>query len=212
MRRGALQAAAWWLAALAILAAAAVWIGADGAGLPPLDRQGLELAGAWRGPVLDAAFLGLTWLGSLIVLLPPVSAAAILLWRRGSWAEAGFLVLALIGVAALAHLAKELFARPRPDAVPGLSPVVSSLSFPSAHALQITAVALAVFVLLARRGWRRRAAAGCLLALVVIVVGLSRIYLQAHYPSDVLAGMLVAACWVLGLRAAMFAAHPAGQG
>ena len=212
MRRGALQAAAWWLAALAILAAAAVWIGADGAGLSPLDRQGPELAGAWRGPVLDTAFLGLTWLGSLIVLLPPVSVAAILLWRRGSPAEAGFLALALVGAAALAHLAKALFARPRPEAVPGLSQLVSSLSFPSAHALQITAVALAVFVLLARRGWRRSTAAGCLLALVVVVVGLSRIYLQVHYPSDVLAGMLVAACWVLGLRAAMFVAHPAGQG
>ena len=146
MRRGALQAAAWWLAALAILAAAAVWIGADGAGLPPLDRRGLELADAWRGPVLDAAFLGLTWLGSLSVLLPLVSAAAILLWRRGSPAEAGFLALALGGAAALAHPAKELFARPRPEAVPGLSPAISSLSFPSAHAMQITAVALAVFI------------------------------------------------------------------
>ncbi|MFH1871456.1 MAG: phosphatase PAP2 family protein [Pseudomonadota bacterium] len=207
-----LQAAAWWLAVPAILAAAAVWIGADGAGLPPLDRRGLELAAAWRGPVLDAAFRGLTWLGSLSVLLPTVSAAAILLWRRDSPAEAGFLALALVGAAALAHLAKDLFARTRPEAVPGLSPMVSSLSFPSAHALQITAVALAVFVLAARRGWRRSAAVGWLLALVVVVVGLSRIYLQVHYPSDVLAGMLVAACWVLGLRAAMFAAGPARQG
>ena len=211
-----LQAAAWWFAALAFLAAAAFWIGADGADLAPFDRQGLELAAAWRRPGLDAAFLGLTCLGSLSVLLPPVSAAAILLWRRGLPAEAGFLALALGGAAALAHLAKELFARARPEAVPGLSPVVASLSFPSAHALQITAVALAVFVLAAHRGWRRSAAAGWLLALavalVVVLVGLSRIYLQVHYPSDVLAGMLAAVCWVLGLRAAMFAAGPSRQG
>lgn len=212
MRRGALQAAGWWLAALASLAAVAACLGAGGAGLPPLDRQGLALAGAWRGPVLDVAFLGLTWFGSLIVLLPPLSAAAILLWRRGSPAEAGFLALALVGAAVLAHLAKELFARPRPEAVPSLSPMVSSLSFPSAHALQITAVALAVWVLLARRGWRWSAAAGWLLALLVAAVGLSRVYLQVHYPSDVLAGILVAICWVLGLRAAMFGADRARQG
>lgn len=212
LRRGALQAAGWWLAAPASLAAVVVWIGASEAGLPPFDRQGLEFAGAWRGGVLDAAFLGLTWLGSLTALLPPVSVAAILLWRRGSPAEAGFLVLALVGAAALAHLAKELFVRPRPEAMPGLSPVVSSLSFPSAHALQITAVALAVFVLLARRGWRWSAAAGWMLALTVAAVGLSRVYLQVHYPSDVLAAMLVATCWVLGLRATMFAAGLARQG
>ena len=207
-----LQATAWWFVALAFLAVAAFWIGADGAGLAPFDRQGLELAAAWRRPVLDAGFRSLTWLGSLILLLPSLAAAAILLWRRGSPAEAGFLALALGGAAALAHPAKELIARPRPEAIPGLSPEVSSLSFPSAHALQITAVALAVWILLARRGWRLSAATGWLLALLVAAVGLSRVYLRVHYPSDVLAGMLVAACWVLGLRAAMFAAGPARHG
>lgn len=206
-----IRAAGWWLAALASLAIGALWIGASQGGVPPFDRQGLMFIGTWHGPWLDAAFLSLTWLGSLIVLLPLVSVAAIWLWRRGAAAEAYFLALSLIGAAALAHLAKELFARPRPEGVPGLSPVVSSFSFPSSHAMQATAVAVALSVLLARRRWRKSAGANCMLALAVATVGLSRIHLQAHYPSDVLAGTLVAVGWVLGLRTAMFApgvAHP----
>jgi len=198
MGRRAIRAALWWFAGLAMLVATAAWIGA---GPPLFDREGLTLANAWRSPWLDAAFPGLTWLGSLMVLLPLVLAAGILLWRRGHHGEARFLMVALAGASLLAQLAKHLVLRQRPDLFAALVSVASPLSFPSAHAVQVTAVAISALVVVARLApWHRHWAAPALVS-VLLLVGLSRIYLQVHFPSDVLAGSIAAGFWVAGLHA-----------
>lgn len=205
MGRSAIQAVPWGFAAAVTLVATAVWVGANEAGPPLFDREGLRLANAWRSPLLDAAFLGLTWLGSLMVLLPLVLAAGMVLWRRGFRGEAGFLVVALVGASAWAHLAKHLAVRLRPDLYTALAPVGSPLSFPSIHAVQVTAVALASWVIVNRLApWRRGWLVPTLVSMVALV-GFSRLYLQLHYPSDVLAGTLSAGFWVAGLRALVFA-------
>lgn len=108
---------------------------------------------------------------------------------------------ALAGASILAHVTKHLALRPRPDLFSALTPVVSPLSFPSAHAAQATAVAMALLLVVARRTPRCRRWAIPLALSIVALVCLSRLYLQAHYPSDVLAGTIAAACWVVGLRA-----------
>lgn len=208
MGRRAIQAALWWLAALAVLVATATWIGS---GSPLFDREGLILARAWRSPWLDAAFPGLTWMGSLMVLLPLVLVAGIQLWRRGYRDEARFLIVALAGAALLAQLAKHLALRQRPDVFVALASVVSPLSFPSAHAVQVTAVAISTLVVVARLAPRHRHWAAPALVSVVLLVGLSRIYLQVHFPSDVLAGSIAAGFWVAGLHALMFAGDPASD-
>jgi membrane-associated phospholipid phosphatase len=199
------QVAAWWIAAVATLVAMAVWTGAGTGGIPAFDREGLTLAHAWRSPWLDTVFPILTWLGSMMVLLPLVVVGGAVFWRRGFRREAGFLVAAVVGASILAQLAKHLALRQRPDLFAALALVASPLSFPSSHAVQVTALAVAAGVLVARfaPGCRRRAM--LLLALMVVLVGLSRLYLQVHYPSDVLAGTLVAALWVAGLRVLVFA-------
>ncbi|MCF8179014.1 MAG: phosphatase PAP2 family protein [Sulfuritalea sp.] len=194
----------WWTAAALVFATCAVGLGASDSGLFPGDREALVVAHALRSVALDAVFKNLTWLGSLIVLLPLVAVAAGVLWRRGHRGEAYFLVAALIGAALLARLLKQLVQRPRPELFPALVPVESLLSFPSTHALQATACAVAVLLVLwhlQSRAWRRAAS---VLTAVVVVVGLSRLYLQVHYPSDVMVGTVAAAGWVLGLRAFMF--------
>lgn len=154
---------------------------------------------------LDDVFLHLTWIGSLVVLLPTVLAAGMGLWRSGFRDEAGFLVAALVGASALAQLAKHLALRQRPDLFAALTSVDSPLSFPSAHAVQVTAAGVACLVIairLAPSCWR---CAVPVLVSIVALVGLSRLYLQVHYPSDVLAGTLAAAFWVAGLRSFMLA-------
>lgn len=196
-----IQCAAWWSAALAILLAGAAWIGGGDAGVPAFDRDGLLLANAWRSPWLDAGFRALTWLGSATVLLPLVVAAGITLWRQGHRGDAAFLVMALVGVTALVHLTKPLAFRPRPDLFPALTAVAESFSFPSAHAAQATAVAVASLLVGARLAPRYLCWAAVVLLVLAALVGLSRLYLQVHYPSDVLAGSAAAGCWVLGLRA-----------
>ena len=138
-----------------------------------------------------------------MVLLPLVSAVGMLLWRRGYRGEARFVVAALVGASLLAHLVKHLVLRPRPDLFAALTSVASPLSFPSAHAAQVTAVAAALLLVAPRLTARYRRWALPALLVIVVLVDFSRLYLQVHYLSDVLAGTIAAGCWVLGLRALM---------
>jgi undecaprenyl-diphosphatase len=203
VRGRAMQAGLWWLAGFAVLLASAAWIGSADSGVPTLDRQGLILANAWRSPALDSAFLSLTWLGSLLVLLPLMLAAGVLLRRGGHDREARFVVVALVGASILVQLAKQLALRPRPELFAALTSVASPFSFPSAHAAQATAVAVGLLLAVTPLAPRCRPWAIPSLCGVVVLVGLSRLYLQVHYPSDVLAGTFAAACWTIGLRALM---------
>ena len=186
------------IAALIAVLAMLGWLGVSAPGR--FDREALQLANAWRSAPLDAAFASVTWLGSLLVLLPLVAAVGISLWRQGHRGEARFLMAALLGASALAEGAKQMVQRPRPDLFAALTPVLSPFSFPSAHAVQVTAVAAAVWVLAGHLAPRHRRRAVPVLVLIVMLVDLSRIYLQVHYPSDVLAGTIAGACWVAGLR------------
>lgn len=206
------QAGLWWGVALGIMLATAAWIGDSALGPPWFDHEGLLLANAWRSPGLDALFRALTWLGSLLLLLPLAVSVAGLLWRGGHHHEARFVILAMVGAALLADLAKQVAMRPRPELFPAFAAVVSPLSFPSAHAVQATTLAVAGVLLVARLAPHYRWRALWLLASIAVLVGVSRLYLQVHYPSDVLAGMAVAGCWVAGLQALMLRAGTAGVG
>lgn len=197
---GRFAAGLWWLAALACLLTVAAWIGAGPAGVPEFDRKGLLLAHAARSGPLDATLSVATWLGSLFVLLPLAVAASAWLWRGGMRREAGFVVVALAGASLLAHAAKALALRPRPEFHAWLASPDSQWSFPSAHAMQAAAFVVALLAVAPLVPARRRWAVAAGFAAVLLVAA-SRVYLQVHYPSDVLAGATAAACWVLGLRA-----------
>ena len=158
------------------------------------DSAGLVLANAVRSPFFDSLFATITWLGSLVLLLP---LALVLWWRQREDRSAGFVVMALIGASALGHLLKLIAIRPRPDLFPPLIPMPEDWSFPSAHTMQITAFALAWLL----RPEKVPARGGMAVVLVAVaLVGVSRIYLQVHFPSDVIAGALLAALWVVFLR------------
>ena len=158
------------------------------------DQAGLALAHAARVPWLDSLFVVVTWFGSLAVLLP---LALLVWWRLRGNRNASFVALALIGASSLGHLAKLIAARPRPDLFPPLIPMPEDASFPSAHAMQVTAFAL---------GWLRRpgASPGRLEIVVLLaaaaLVAVSRLYLQVHFSSDIIVGVLAATLWVLLLR------------
>jgi membrane-associated phospholipid phosphatase len=158
------------------------------------DHTGLALLHSMRAGWLDSLFLALTWLGSLALLLP---LALLVWWRRRGDRSAAFVALALIGASALGHLGKLIAARPRPDLFPPLIDMPADWSFPSAHAAQATAFALAWLL-------RPGAAPGRIEIVVlfsaVAAVFASRLYLQVHFPSDVVAGALLATLWVLLLR------------
>lgn len=192
---------------LTVLAMGAVLVcpGAE-CGLTALDTAGLALANALRSEMLDRLMAGVTWLGSLAVLLPW---AVLVAWRRlqaGHRLEAVFIPLALIGASVLAHLSKLWVARPRPELYYLTTAMPADWSYPSAHTMQAMAAGLACFLVLRRRqtGWPGQWTLAALIGGLVMLVGLSRIYLQVHFPSDVLAGGLAAAFWVFGLHALLF--------
>ena len=202
----------WLLGAACLVAGAWLVCPAGQCRVPGLDLAGLGLAHQLRNTTLDGLMVIVTHFGSIWLLLPLAGAGAVRLWFRKRRMDSGFLLLALLGATALTQLTKVWVARPRPDLyamsfVPPL-PMPADLSFPSAHSMQAAALATALFLLLTRRRaeWHNplTVALAMLLAALAVSVGLSRIYLQVHFPSDVLAGLLAGTFWVFGLHALMF--------
>ena len=108
------------------------------------------------------------------------------------------MLVAIVGATLLSFSIKAGIERPRPDLFPHGAPVYTA-SFPSGHATGAAATYLTLGALLARFQRHRRLKI-YLLALAVILtllIGLSRLYLGVHWPSDVLAGWTLGACWAL---------------
>lgn len=194
------KAALYWAGSLATLAVGAWAVCPQGqCAVPEMDRVGLAMAHAGRSDLLDAWMPVITWGGSLLVLVPLIALAALVLLRRGRRREAGFLVLSLVGASAFSHLAKLVVERPRPELFAVWTTMPVDWSYPSAHAMQVTAAVLACAFVFTRS---RARWAGVLVG-IVLLVGLSRLYLQVHFPSDVAAGVIASALWVAGLHAWM---------
>lgn len=141
----------------------------------------------------------ITALGSFAVLSFAVLAVAGFLALRGRGDRALAVLGFTIGGTLLGEAAKHLFWRPRPDVVPHLVEVVT-LSFPSAHAMQAVVVWF-TFALLFAEAQSRVCVKVYLFGaamLVALAVGLSRVYLGVHWPSDVLAGWALGTAWVSG--------------
>ena len=149
---------------------------------------------------VDSFFLAVTWLGSLHVLLPAALAVAALP-VAGSRRYEFLLPVASLGLSVvLVHLLKLLVRRPRPQVELLLVTLPADWSFPSAHTAQAAAFFLAVALIARRRLPTGPAVATISVALcIVVLVGWSRVHLQVHYLSDVLAGGLIGALIALGV-------------
>ena len=165
------------------------------------DKPVLEYMHALATPGLDHFFLVVSKLGYLqgVVPMDVVLVVALLLMRR--YRDSGFAALSIGGSALLNIAAKHYFGRVRPAFWVSLAPE-TSFSFPSGHAMGSMTLA-AVCVLLAWNSrWRWWVVAAALVS--VMLVGLSRLYLGVHYPSDILAGWTAALAWTLGVHSVLF--------
>jgi undecaprenyl-diphosphatase len=145
---------------------------------------------------LEGAVRDVTALGSVTVLtLITVSAASYLAMKRQPRA-ALFLVASVVSAAVLASLLKAAVGRTRPDVVPHLVAVDTS-SFPSGHSMVSAAVYFTIGTILARLEANLAMKAYILAwaALLSFLVGMSRVYLGVHWPSDVLAGWAAGSGW-----------------
>jgi membrane-associated phospholipid phosphatase len=142
----------------------------------------------------------------VLVLLPVV----IWLVLRRAWWTAAWVLTAVVLVGPLTTLLKELVGRVRPDFVNG-GARLESLSFPSGHssgiATLVTVTLVLVWPLLGRAGRRASLAVGVAL---VLLVGLTRMWLGVHFLSDVLGGWAFGVAWTLTV-ALVFGALPGGR-
>jgi len=165
-------------------------------GLARDDPRVLAFAIGHRAPWLTSVATVLTWLGSTVVLWPVAILAGLGLWRwRRRWLPAALPALALAGVWAGSLLIKGLVGRPRPPVADRLT-VVHSLSYPSEHAAQALATwGMLALMLMAGRSAQARMLLAAGAALIAFVVGLTRLYLGAHWMTDVLGGWALAGVW-----------------
>ena len=167
----------------------------DRALLLALRRPG-DLADPIGPSWVEESARDITGLGGYAILTMVTVAAVVYLLMARKDAAALLVIAAVVGGMMLSTALKLGFERPRPDLVPAGARVYTA-SFPSGHAMLSAVTYLTLGALLARVERRRRTKAFLLATAVAVVllVGVSRVYLGVHWPSDVLAGWCVGAAW-----------------
>lgn len=164
-----------------------------------LDRPTLELFARHREPWLTTAMKLLTSLGSSAVLVPALVVAGLVCWRvwGRSWRPLGVLAVSYGGAVILWNAVKVLTDRARPPAALAVTRF-DGLAFPSGHATQAMVAWGAGAALIAARtsSWARKVAAWAVAGVVVVVVGITRLYLGAHWLTDVIGGGALGAMWL----------------
>lgn len=152
---------------------------------------------SFRTPVLTSIMFLFTFLGSYMLVFGTVFIASILFWKRKHIES--FFFMFIIGVGLLLNLLiKQLIARPRP---PHPLYQVLSYSFPSGHSMNsFIFYAILVFgVFHFTRRKRMSLILGIFMLVLVLLIGISRVYLGVHYPSDVIGGFIAGFWWIVTL-------------
>ncbi|HEY6273559.1 MAG TPA: phosphatase PAP2 family protein [Terriglobales bacterium] len=148
----------------------------------------------FASPNMTRAMIVISLLGYDILIVELVIALAVFLYLGWRYAAA-WLAVSVAGALVLDLVLKYSFQRPRPQPFFGAAP--HSYSFPSGHALCSFCFygVLAGLIAARTRSMFLRVSVGIIAAVLVAAIGISRIYLGMHYPSDVIAGYLGAAIW-----------------
>ncbi len=135
----------------------------------------------------------ITNLGDPIILVPLALIVCAALLRNNQRRTAFIIGILFAGTGALTSLLKTIFERVRPDLIVHKT-IESSYSFPSGHASTSVIIALSVSYLF----WQHRTLRPYMIlgfGIYVVLIGLSRLYLGVHYPTDILGGWLLASGW-----------------
>lgn len=173
----------------------------------PFDVPLLEAMHGTASAARNRLFLVVTDIGYAWGVIPADVLLVLWLILRRHRREALFAALSLAGSALLNLGAKRSFARARPSLWTSIQPE-TTYSFPSGHAMGSMTLAAVVVLLCwsvhAQWGRTWRWPVTVLAAVFVLLVGLSRVYLGVHYPSDILAGWTAALAWVVATYSLIF--------
>lgn len=166
-----------------------------------IDREAFGAIDDVRGPSGDELARALTQLGSAYIAWPLALLGCVAVGVERRRRAAKGLLAGMVGAVIAVGVAKDLIGRPRPA---GALVPTAGLSFPSGHATYATFwLGLALLLAVGHGRGRGRRALIVTGAAVMLLVGLTRVYLRAHYLSDVLAGWaLASALLALGILAA----------
>jgi len=179
---------------LAVVLLACVWLAMLMLGRGPADRNIYKALYAGGRPALILIARIFTFLGEPTVLIGAGFLLAGWLWHLGRGRFAVGLLLVILVGRAVAEAQKYWIARARPALEPHLV-IVKTSSFPSGHATSSMILYLTAALALAPPRWRWAAAGGAVL--LSLLVGLSRVVLGVHWPSDVVGGWSFGLLWVL---------------
>ena len=189
-----LQVAAGLASAVAVLTVAVLAV-------DPLPGEAAVLRAVRGNPATSGGWQAVSDATDLLPVLLLCVAGSIALLLTGRRVPAFLLLAAPFGAAALTRLVKALVRRERPPQM--LSAEASEFCFPSGHLAHGTAaVAVVVALLLPVLGRRGRLLAVAAGLVVLAVTGAAQLALARHYPSDLVAGLLLGAAWVAVLLAA----------
>ncbi len=184
---------------LVLLALFALTAGLVVAGITlPGDEAMLRAVGAVRSDGVTRVMRAFTTLGGGAVEVPLALGLVVLLWKLGAPGRARRYLYAALSGELLYVIAKASFGRPRPQIISRLSDAGWS-SFPSGHSMLAPIIYTFGLVLLARTIGSRggRLVLLGIGAVMPIAIAISRVYLGVHYPSDVVAGLLLGSAWAL---------------
>lgn len=166
-------------------------------GTQQVDAAVLLWMNSHASPELTGLALDVTALGAGTVVWLVVIVASVFLWVSRHRYSVLLLWVAIMGSGLINTIMKLFFERPRPQLFPWRVPYAGLSSFPSGHSMTSTVCYATLAFLIARlvdSRFLRRFVFG-LAAVMVVLIGLSRMYLGVHYPTDVLAGFVMGLAW-----------------
>ena len=184
-----------YAAFVAVIIAVAAVLAGRGA-LAFIDHPFLALVATMQNEVLTQSMRTITALGSGTVIVGLSIIGAAWFFYRGMMAHAAALVTSVGGAAFVAAVMKWILARPRPPGVQTLAE--HTFSFPSGHAaLSLAFFGILVYFLLRHTSRFPLKILAVIAGIVVIgAIGVSRIYLGAHWPSDVVGSYVLVGAWL----------------
>jgi undecaprenyl-diphosphatase len=161
-----------------------------------IDTSILQTLQSLHNPVLDRVAIAVTFLGEPRLLTFVSVVFGIILLRQRHWASTITLAIVAAGGIGLNFLLKDLFARARPELWQRIVDV-NYYSFPSGHAMISMVIYGFIGYWLASRYRRWRSFIAIATIVLIAAIGLSRLYLGVHWPTDVVAGYAAGLVWVL---------------